>query len=109
MQRMQTVAGLDNGGSSRFEVGEEQRDWLEKDLAKVDKKTPIVVFSHSPLYKYYRNWNFWTDDADEVQALLCPFETVTVIHGHTHQMLPTGSGTSLPRHALDGVAVALRA
>ena len=27
---------------------------------------PVIVFSHSPLYKYYRNWNFWTDDADAV-------------------------------------------
>jgi Icc protein len=86
-QRMQTVAGLDNGLQSRFEVGEEGRKWLSDDLAKVDKTTPLVVFSHSPLYKYYRNWNFWTDDADEVQAILKPFKTVTVIHGHTHQLL----------------------
>ncbi|MGZ3426095.1 MAG: metallophosphoesterase family protein, partial [Polyangia bacterium] len=64
-QRMQTVAGLDNGVQSRFEVGQAGRDWLKNDLARLDKKTPLVVFSHSPLYKYYRNWNFWTDDAEE--------------------------------------------
>ena len=87
MERMQTVAGLDNGTQSRFEVGAEGRSWLKNDLAKLDKKTPLVVFSHSPLYKYYRNWNFWTEDADDVQALLAPFDKVTVIHGHTHQML----------------------
>jgi 3',5'-cyclic AMP phosphodiesterase CpdA len=86
-QRMNIVAGLDDGRQSRFEVGDEQRDWLAKDLAKVDKKTPLVVFSHSPLYKYYEPWNFWTDDAEKVQALLFPFQTVTVIHGHTHQLL----------------------
>jgi 3',5'-cyclic AMP phosphodiesterase CpdA len=91
-QRMQTVAGLDNSAQSAFEVGAEQRAWLQKDLAKVDKTTPIVVFSHSPLYKYYRNWNFWTDDADEVQAILRPFQTVTVIHGHTHQVLSNRIG-----------------
>ena len=34
-QRMQTVAGLDNGTQSRFEVGAEERAWLKKDLAKV--------------------------------------------------------------------------
>ncbi len=87
MQRMQTVAGLDNGTQSRFEVGDETRKWLQDDLAKVDKATPLVVFSHSPLYKYYRPWNFWTEDADDVQAILRPFKTVTVIHGHTHQLL----------------------
>ncbi|HEY2105280.1 MAG TPA: metallophosphoesterase [Candidatus Binataceae bacterium] len=86
-ERMHTVAGLDNPVQSRFEVGEEQRKWMADDLAKVPHTTPIVVFSHSPLYKYYRNWNFWTEDADQVQALLAPFSNVTVIHGHTHQML----------------------
>ena len=50
-------------------------------------RTLLVVFSHSPLYKYYRNWNFWTEDADEVQAILRPYPSVTVIHGHTHQLL----------------------
>ena len=92
MERMGIVAGLDDGRQSRFEVGEEGREWLKNDLAKVAKATPVVVFSHSPLYKYYRNWNFWTDDADEVQALLRPFNAVTVIHGHTHQALSNRIG-----------------
>jgi Icc protein len=87
MERMQTVAGLDNGTQSRFEVGEAGREWLKQDLATVDHATPLVIFSHSPLYKYYRPWNFWTEDADEVQAILRPFAHVTVIHGHTHQLL----------------------
>jgi Icc protein len=92
LERMQTVAGLDNAIQGRFEVGDAGRQWLQNDLAKVDRKTPIVVFSHSPLYKYYRNWNFWTEDADQVQALLQPFEKVTVVHGHTHQMLSNHIG-----------------
>jgi 3',5'-cyclic AMP phosphodiesterase CpdA len=91
-ERMNIVAGLDDGRQSRFEVGQEQRDWLKQDLAKVDKKTPIVVFSHSPLYKYYEPWNFWTKDADQVQALLKPFQSVSVIHGHTHQLLTNRIG-----------------
>lgn len=86
-ERMQTVAGLDNPIQGRFQVGEAQREWLKKNLANVPVTTPILVFSHSPLYKYYRNWNFWTEDADEVQAILKPYNKVTVIHGHTHQML----------------------
>jgi len=87
MERMQIVAGLDDGRQSRFTVGEAQREWLKKDLDKVSGSTPVVVFSHSPLYKYYRDWNFWTDDAEEVQAILKKFDAVTVVHGHTHQML----------------------
>jgi Icc protein len=91
-QRMGTVAGLDNGIQSRFEVGAEQREWLKNDLEKIAATTPVIVFSHSPLYKYYRNWNFWTEDADEVQAILKKFDHVTVIHGHTHQMLTNRIG-----------------
>jgi 3',5'-cyclic AMP phosphodiesterase CpdA len=87
MQRMLAMAQLDNPHGRPFTVGEAQRDWLKKDLAKVDKKTPLIVFSHSPLYKYYRPWNFWTDDAEEVQKILAPFNVVTVIHAHTHQPL----------------------
>ena len=91
-QRMHTVAGLDNGIQSRFTVGDEQRAWLQQDLASVPKTTPLLVFSHSPLYKYYRNWNFWTDDAEQVQAILKPFNHTTVIHGHTHQLLTNRIG-----------------
>jgi len=91
-QRMGTVAGLDNGVQSSFTVGKEQRDWLKKDLDQVPAATPLVVFSHSPLYKLYKPWNFWTDDAEEVQALLKKFKQVVVIHGHTHQLLTNRIG-----------------
>jgi Icc protein len=92
MERMQTVAGLDNGKQNPFTVGAPQRTWLEKDLAGIKKSTPVIVFSHSPLYKLYKNWNFWTDDADEVQAILRKFDKVVVIHGHTHQVLTNRIG-----------------
>ncbi len=92
MERMLTVAGLDNQRQSRFEVGEAQRAWLEQDLAGKSATTPIIVFSHSPLYKLYRPWNFWTDDAEQVQATLSRFRSVVVIHGHTHQILTNRIG-----------------
>jgi 3',5'-cyclic AMP phosphodiesterase CpdA len=91
-ERMGTVAGLDNGIQSRFEVGADQREWLKNDLAAYPDDAPIIVFSHSPLYKYYKAWNFWTDDADEVQAILSRFERVVVVHGHTHQILTNRIG-----------------
>jgi Icc protein len=85
-QRMLEMAALDNPNGSPFMVGEKQRGWLEKDLTAVAKNTPIVVFSHSPIQKIYKGWNFWTDDAEEVQALLQPFDDVTVVYGHVHQI-----------------------
>ena len=92
MQRMKTVAGLDNGVQSSFMVGETQREWLKKDLEKLPNSAPLVVFSHSPLYKLYKNWNFWTDDAEDVQAILNRFDRAVVIHGHTHQLLTNRIG-----------------
>jgi 3',5'-cyclic AMP phosphodiesterase CpdA len=92
MERMKTVAGLDNGVQSPFMVGAEQREWLQKDLAKYPDDQSVIVFSHSPLYKLYKNWNFWTDDAEEVQKILGRFKQVVVIHGHTHQLLTNRIG-----------------
>ena len=85
-ERMLQMAGLDNPNGSPFMVGEKQRQWLAKDLEGVAKNTPVVVFSHSPIQKIYKGWNFWTDDAEEVQALLKPYNDVTVIYGHVHQI-----------------------
>jgi len=85
-ERMGVMAGLDNPNGSPFMVGDKQRKWLRKDLSGVSKDTPIVVLSHSPLQKIYKGWNFWTEDAEQVQALLKPFKKVTVLYGHVHQI-----------------------
>ncbi|MFN2309676.1 MAG: metallophosphoesterase [Gammaproteobacteria bacterium] len=86
MARMKEMARLDNPNGSPFLVGAPQREWLRQDLAKLDKDTPIVVVSHSPLQKIFKGWNFWTDDAEQLQALLKPFKKVTVLYGHVHQI-----------------------
>lgn len=86
MDCMLAMARLDNPEGSPFLVGEKQRAWLEKDLERVNKKVPIVVCSHAPLQRIYKGWNFWTDDAQEVLALLQPFRKVTVLYGHVHQI-----------------------
>jgi 3',5'-cyclic AMP phosphodiesterase CpdA len=85
-ERMNVMAGLDDPRGSPFMVGEAQRQWLAQDLANISRDTPIVVFSHSPLQKIFKPWNFWTEDAEDVQALLAPFDKVTVIYGHVHQI-----------------------
>jgi 3',5'-cyclic AMP phosphodiesterase CpdA len=86
MDRMKQMARLDNPNGQPFMVGQKQRNWLKDDLSKISKDTPVVVLSHSPLQKIFKSWNFWTDDADEVQALLKPFDKVTVLYGHVHQI-----------------------
>lgn len=87
MGRMRQMARLDNPQGSPFMVGDEQLRWLRRDLGKVKSDTPVVVLSHSPLYKIFKPWNFWTEDAEKVQAALKRFKKVTVLHGHVHQVL----------------------
>ncbi len=85
-QRMLEMAGLDNPNGSPFMVGEKQLKWLSEDLKKVKKDTPVVLFSHSPIQKIYKGWNFWTEDAEKVQKMLKRFEKANVIYGHVHQI-----------------------
>jgi len=85
-QRMLEMAGLDNPNGSPFMVGGEQREWLRKDLATVDRRTPVVIFSHSPIQRIYKGWNFWTEDAESIQQMLRRFDTATVVYGHVHQI-----------------------
>lgn len=85
-RRMHEMAGLDNPNGSPFMVGSKQLAWLKADLAKLDRKTPVVVFSHSPLQKIFKNWNFWTEEAEEIQKLLSRFKQANVIYGHVHQI-----------------------
>ncbi|BDV42877.1 hypothetical protein GURASL_18000 [Geotalea uraniireducens] len=86
-ERMHQMARLDNPHGSPFMVKREQLAWLKQDLAKIPRTTPLIVLSHSPLYKIFKPWNFWTDDAEAVQAQLKQFRSVKVFHGHVHQVL----------------------
>ncbi|MGH6640774.1 MAG: metallophosphoesterase family protein, partial [Polaromonas sp.] len=86
-ERMQIAGTVNDQSQGAFMLGKQQLDWMEKDLANVPKEAPILLFSHAPLYHYYRPWNFWTEDADEAQALLRPFKNVQVFHAHVHQLV----------------------
>lgn len=87
VERMQNMARLDNPNGSPFMVRDEQIEWMKNDLKGIKKDVPVIVMSHSPLYKIFKPWNFWTEDAESVQKLLKPFKKVTVLHGHVHQVL----------------------
>ncbi|MGB7624328.1 MAG: metallophosphoesterase [Terriglobia bacterium] len=76
---------LDNVSRARPEVGEEQRAWLKKDLARFSKTSPIVVFTHRPLFDLKPEWEWFTSDGDEVMNELAPYESVTVLYGHIHR------------------------
>ena len=76
---------LDNVSRAKPEVGAEQRSWLARDLSHFNKTTPIVVFTHRPLFDLRPDWEWFTSDGDEVMNLLAPYENVTVLYGHIHR------------------------
>jgi 3',5'-cyclic AMP phosphodiesterase CpdA len=76
---------LDNVSRAKPEVGPERIAWLRKDLARFSPTTPIVVFTHRPLFDLRPEWEWFTRDGDSVMAVLEPFENVTVLYGHIHR------------------------
>ncbi|MBI3621538.1 MAG: metallophosphoesterase [Nitrospirae bacterium] len=84
-ERMNIAGTLNHPMLGPFTLGREQLDWLEKDLSRFGNDAPVVIFTHPPLYHYYRPWNFWTEDAPEAHEILKRFKSVHVLHGHVHQ------------------------
>ncbi|MFF4508498.1 metallophosphoesterase family protein [Streptomyces sp. NPDC001401] len=73
-------------------LGTQQIDFVRKDLAGLRSDTPIVVFSHIPLFAMYPAWGWSTDDALQVLALLKRFASVTCLNGHVHQLFSRTEG-----------------
>jgi len=84
-QRMDTMEMLESPIAGPWGVREEQLDWLSKDVKALSSDTPVVVFTHSPLWDYYPRWNFQTEDAPQIRDILGKFERVMSFHGHVHQ------------------------
>jgi 3',5'-cyclic AMP phosphodiesterase CpdA len=68
-------------------LGSEQLSWLQRDLAAQKTGTPVVVFTHVPLYALYPSWGWTTEDGAKALALLQRFDRVTVLNGHIHQVI----------------------
>ena len=79
-------------GEGMGALGEDQIEWLENDLAPLSPSTPVVVFSHVPLWAVYPQWGWTTEDAGRALAYLKRFGSVTVLNGHIHQVLQKVEG-----------------
>ncbi len=73
-------------------LGNEQLDWLRRDLAPQQASTPIVVFTHAPLYARFPSWGWTTQDGTQALAMLRRFDNVTVLSGHIHQVVTHQEG-----------------
>jgi 3',5'-cyclic AMP phosphodiesterase CpdA len=80
-------------GEGMGALGEEQLEWLARDVGGLGTSTPIVVFSHVPLWAVYPPWGWTTDDAERALGHLRRFGSVTVLNGHVHQVLQKVEGT----------------
>ena len=79
-------------GEGMGALGEDQIEWLERDLAPLSPSTPVVVFSHVPLWAVYPQWGWTTEDAGRALEHLKRFSSVTVLNGHIHQVLQKVEG-----------------
>jgi Icc protein len=73
-------------------LGHEQLDFVRKDVAGLSSETPIIVFSHIPLFAMYPTWGWSTDDAAQLLAMLRRFASVTCLNGHVHQLFVKTEG-----------------
>src|SRR5205814_4071973 len=84
------VVDLKAGGLGN--LGNEQLEWLEKDVKGRSASTPIVVFAHIPLWSVYPAWGWGTEDAARALDYLKRFGSVTVLNGHIHQIMQKVEG-----------------
>jgi 3',5'-cyclic AMP phosphodiesterase CpdA len=73
-------------------LGNDQLEWLEKDLNAHTASTPIVVFAHIPLWTVYPAWGWGTEDGAQALSYLKRFGSVTVLNGHIHQVMQKVEG-----------------
>jgi 3',5'-cyclic AMP phosphodiesterase CpdA len=73
-------------------LGQDQIDFVRTDVAGLSADTPIIVFSHIPLFAMYPQWGWGTDDAAQVLSLLRRFSSVTCLNGHVHQLFTKTEG-----------------
>jgi 3',5'-cyclic AMP phosphodiesterase CpdA len=73
-------------------LGTDQLEFIEKDVAGLSSDTPIIVFSHIPLFAMYPDWGWGTDDAAQALSYLKRFSSVTCLNGHVHQLFSKTEG-----------------
>ena len=99
---------LDNVSDPGASLGEAQLNWLKSDLAQLDKKQPIVVLTHRPLFDLAADWDWNTRDGQQAIDMLMPYEHVVVFYGHIHQEHHQMTG-HIAHHAAKGLMFPLPA
>lgn len=77
---------LQLGNRGMGTLGADQIAWLRDDVSHLSSSTPIIVFSHFPMWALYPDWGWGTADAAAALVALRRFGSVTVLNGHIHQV-----------------------
>ena len=78
-------------GSRNYDcyVSQAQLDWLKKDLASIDKSTPLVVCIHAPLLARNAKGDiargFKKGENEKLIDIIKEFDRVRIFSGHKHQ------------------------
>jgi hypothetical protein len=73
-------------------LGADQIAWLKDDVSGLAASTPVVVFTHIPMWAVFPKWGWGTEDSGQALELLKRFGSVTVLNGHIHQVLQKVEG-----------------
>ncbi len=73
-------------------LGTDQLAFVERDVAGLSNDTPIIVFSHIPLFAMYPDWGWGTDDAARTLSHLSRVSSITCLNGHVHQLFSKTEG-----------------
>ena len=87
-------------GTIDFHFSPELHRGLALELAAISPDTPLLIFSHAPLYRLFQPWQWWTEDSESLYNLLEPRKNVYLLHGHVHQNITL----QLPESDLSGTA-----
>lgn len=83
-------SAYDGTDSSNYvkKLSNEQLKWLAKDLAYVDKSTPLIVAMHAQIYKPTSTGFAFDHDSANTEALLAALDGYEVhfVTGHTHKV-----------------------
>jgi hypothetical protein len=89
---------LDNVSAPGSLLGDAQLEWLQRDVQSLNPATPLVVFTHRPLFDLYPSWDWATHDGARALSILAQHPSATVFYGHIHQAHHVQTG-NIAHHA----------
>lgn len=92
------MSGIRGRSDYAREITPQQLDWLERDLAHVDKDKSLIVAMHIPTKRRVAPYD--VTNADALYALLKDFADVRILSGHTHYNFKTNIAPNITEQTI---------